>query len=998
MGHDMNRPDFDSIRALLIGTEDSEVIRVVRLLDAVFRSPRYRPRDDTPSQERDLIATVRAVFPTPFARKFVGWVDAEAEYREALDRWEDRSLDAERRDRATLATSRRFRDAFLEMWTCWLQIVHFLPFILIAALRRLDDTALKEHAAKELAHALYHYKTFYEKYQNERRREADQLHLLIFLNKLFRRLSREGVLQEDFLFAPLMRDSTDGFSNIFPERFDANMRLVQQVRNCIIHGRVENRPPQVTQPINELIKWSFLDIIATLAPICRAFSLSYAAKLVVGLPGVEFAEVEALDFSAIDGPRQVQYRLTSKPQLDDYAFVDLRLYLIARARQLGLGTGEIVVPRDYLDLTPFLIIERLRSREMASDSSPEPSQRLLFALEQYLEPLRQVLFSELGGLGQRNMSAIGGDWETRLLLETIDRFKTRASQLTSQVSLGDGGAVSPARVRTQLWLASKGHLATLLDTRRYNENGELLADVQPLSTNPAYDPALFVEPPDGARLKSFFDSDRRCVVLFGASGSGKSALLVHHFLSRLRGRGLGAFLAGRQFDLVSFRDLLITKLVTQVSGSWRTLEDLDSFLDDNGETLTIFVDAINEYSGIGGPLSLLADLIGVVKSEQALRRCKIVVTCRTETWVRYAQRYGSDRPLDPEVFYTPDGDALRLRSFEDLAPRAALFAAYQRHYDLRPPTYDQLSEPVRSLIAQPFMMTLVAESYAGGEIPRDLDYFSLFAQLTERKHAAAQILWPASDIFGREQLPKAIDEFCVVVAEMIYARLIEANSDSDSGANRDALPIDAVNKSWQLQKYVRGDGPVSVLEVVLQVGLMDQIRVPQRDEQGRLVASGALLFFHDQYAQYWLAAAYQRSILGWLDQQTLAGAGRLEVLAGKIATVISRSVDAPILAGALDHWLQKNLENFHDRRFGPVLPLLDRLADHEFSRGPLPPRRDGNSSHPASISSSFGRLWSNLQHRITETSSGAGQCLRGFLACAPTRRGPGLHRRLRPRA
>src|SRR5258708_9962768 len=125
----MNRPDFDSIRALLLRTEDTEVNRVVRLLDAVFRSSRYRPRDDTPSQERDLIATVRAVFLTPFARKFVGWVDAEAEYREALDRWEDRSLDDERRDRAALATSRRFRDAFLDMWTCWLHIVHFLPFI-----------------------------------------------------------------------------------------------------------------------------------------------------------------------------------------------------------------------------------------------------------------------------------------------------------------------------------------------------------------------------------------------------------------------------------------------------------------------------------------------------------------------------------------------------------------------------------------------------------------------------------------------------------------------------------------------------------------------------------------------------------------------------------------------------------------------------------------------------------------------------------------------------
>src|SRR5581483_8962520 len=143
-----------------------------------------------------------------------------------------------------------FRDSFLEMWTCWLQIVHFLPFILMASLRRLDDAALRQHAARELAQALYHYRTFYEKYQNERRREADQLHLLVFLNKLFRRLSREGVLDEDFLFRPLMAGAK-GFEAVFPERFDANMRLLHQVRNCVIHGRVENRPPDVTRPINE---------------------------------------------------------------------------------------------------------------------------------------------------------------------------------------------------------------------------------------------------------------------------------------------------------------------------------------------------------------------------------------------------------------------------------------------------------------------------------------------------------------------------------------------------------------------------------------------------------------------------------------------------------------------------------------------------------------------------------------------------------------------------
>src|SRR4051794_2871723 len=146
----MDRPDYEQIRDRLSRTGDPDLLKVVRVFDVVFRSDRLRPRDETLASEQALIDAVRAGFPTPFARKFVGWLDADEEYAAALSRWSDSSLSKEKRDRALSAVSRHFRDAFLEMWTCWLQIVRFLPFILISALRRLSDDALQEHAAKEL--------------------------------------------------------------------------------------------------------------------------------------------------------------------------------------------------------------------------------------------------------------------------------------------------------------------------------------------------------------------------------------------------------------------------------------------------------------------------------------------------------------------------------------------------------------------------------------------------------------------------------------------------------------------------------------------------------------------------------------------------------------------------------------------------------------------------------------------------------------------------------
>src|SRR5439155_24107390 len=94
------------------------------------------------------------------------------------------------------------------------------------------------------------------------------------------------------------------------------------------------------------------DAIRVLAPIGRAFGLTYVLKLVVAPAPATLAEVEALDFSGLDGPREVHYRVSSLPQLDDFSFVDLRLYLIARGRQaVGQSGVEALEPQNYLDLT-----------------------------------------------------------------------------------------------------------------------------------------------------------------------------------------------------------------------------------------------------------------------------------------------------------------------------------------------------------------------------------------------------------------------------------------------------------------------------------------------------------------------------------------------------------------------------------------------------------------------------------------------------------------------
>jgi hypothetical protein len=346
------------------------------------------------------------------------------------------------------------------------------------------------------------------------------------------------------------------------------------------------------------------------------------------------------------------------------------------------------------------------------------------------------------------------------------------------------------------------------------------------------------------------------------------------------------------------------------------------------------VDALNEYSGPQGPLPLLAGMITAVAHDQALRRCKVLATCRSETWARFRQEYG-DQPLAPEAFATDDGDAVRVGGFEDPERGRKLFESYQRFYDLDARPYEKLGNRLRALLAQPFMMALIAETYANRgrpadtpriAMPADLDFFSIFARLTERKARDAQLLVPAAEGLRRETLPEAIRGFCRALAGLLCTRLIEAD-DADSAL--DAVPLDVIDKRADMQEFVQARGGISALDAALQIGLVEQVRTQQRDPEGRVVDNLSLAFFHDQYAQYWLAAAYQRSILGWLDAKRLASPAELDELAGRIRHIVLRSVHAPILAGALDHWVQMNLVNFHRSRLDPMIPLLDRLAGDE---------------------------------------------------------------------
>src|SRR5882757_8241248 len=167
----MDIPDYEKMRATLLATDDQQVLRLVRIMDPVFRRPKFRPSAQSAAGESDIIAAACALFPTPFARQFASWADdLEVELRDALAACSNMAADDARRPNAERRMRLRFRSASLQIETCWKQIVHFLPFFFIAALRRIDDDVLRGGVAKELARALRNYNAFYVQYSVERQK------------------------------------------------------------------------------------------------------------------------------------------------------------------------------------------------------------------------------------------------------------------------------------------------------------------------------------------------------------------------------------------------------------------------------------------------------------------------------------------------------------------------------------------------------------------------------------------------------------------------------------------------------------------------------------------------------------------------------------------------------------------------------------------------------------------------------------------------------------
>lgn len=922
------------------------------LLKEVFNSPAKRPPAESFTGRDQIAGFVHADFPRRFSDTFDNWLEQDEAFRQSIEGGKE------------TAVAQAYRTAFDALWQNWLRIVHFFPFILMVCINRLNRATVKEHAADELGKAIYLYEIFYSPPESTDKREADQRLLLSALLALFRKLGRAGVLGPDFFLSPVLGGRS--FPEVFPDRFDGEILLLQQIRNRNTHHQLGQRPARYLAGIYDLLAWCFLDIVALLAPVCAEFRLVY----VTGISDDPLEDGNYLvSGSSLSGPfdrESVEYLLAPGYRSDSSALLERQLYIVARSKELGAGSGSPLEPGDYLDLTPFLIFESSTSGSAPEGASgQQQDERHLFLLNEYEESKRFVQFLEFAGAFNRTIPRGGGrqkggsagqsvdpaerDEAERLLLE-IRFFRETVSRLGASVPSGvyaSERGLDARFLRKKFWDISKAHLTGVLAVEQFTEDGLFIEESVSAIARTSYVPSLFVAPAESADLDAFFQSGRAGIVLAGQSGAGKSSLMVDAFLRRLEAGDLSMFLTGRLIQESSIADYLKKDCFSRLTERDLKFPDFDAWLRRNNLRMTLFVDAVNEFSQTGGPLALLESLVNFA-ADSPLKQCRVVLSVRSEVWSQFRERMG-DRPLRPDRFHAPSGDAVHMTAFTEDARCRELYGSYQRFFRLEPARYERLKPAVRDLVRQPFMMGLVAETYSNlgraadqpvRTIPSDLNYFDLFNSLTARKAADSTRLFRASDARA-ETIAHDVRECLQVFAQLIYLRLtggaglprrIGAGAGAAAPGFADAIPYALAYSYRGLRKFhkpVSRSSSLSVFGIVLQLGLIERTFVPEIDETGQECQGRAFKFFHDQYTQRCLAVVYRTDVLGAASSQDLARPEALKTLIEKIAGLLMRSVDAPVLGGAVDHWYHSNMRRAAGQAPDLLFPLLNGLAEKD---------------------------------------------------------------------
>jgi hypothetical protein len=220
-----------------------------------------------------------------------------------------------------------------------------------------------------------------------------------------------------------------------------------------------------------------------------------------------------------------------------------------------------------------------------------------------------------------------------------------------------------------------------------------------------------------SHIDQFLQSHATFLVITGESGIGKTYLLQHvaKQMARTPDVAVLAYDAyGLQYD---------TSLMEQIEQDLRRplqvvepvrLHTLEKDVITPARRLLVFIDALNESDE---PLRLMQQIDSL--SVCGLRCVKVILTCRPHVWQQIQwQRSGITRSR----YYQPPGSSdpfIELQKFTALEAAKA-YQSYQEVWHFAGPPFSALPQHLQNRFADPLLLRLVAEIYAGKELPGDV--------------------------------------------------------------------------------------------------------------------------------------------------------------------------------------------------------------------------------------------------------------------------------------
>jgi len=618
---------------------------------------------------------------------------------------------------------------------------------------------------------------------------------------------------------------------------------------------------------------------------------------------------------------------------------------------LGLVFYQMVTgTRAFDDASPLsMAVRRLREdptppRTLVEDLDPRWETIILRCLDR--DPARR--FQN----GDEVSRALNGN------LELVSAPVVEIREVTSKEAGGqhpEPTRISESTIRAKTWDLSRDHLSSIFIVDEYNESGKRMRPSPAGVRRSSFEEELFVPPPESATLQAFVglrptpeaNHEQTGLVMLGGAGAGKSNLMASTFLQERAAGGFAIFLAGRLVDNEDITKFISTQAARFISSDWN-LQSLSEYVSQCGKRLTIYLDAANEYCGSGGAFGLLDSVRSLINRSGISPTLRVIASCRAETWRLYEDEKGIKLFDSGRLFAN---EPVVLHGFNEPTQASLLFQKYSHFYSLRPSTYSELSQTLKDLVVSPLMMSVVAETYSNppGEsatklIPADLDYYNIFRRLTRRKKQDARRLLNRNDP-RREYFDEAVDDALILFSRLLLAQLAEdsgATSESSSSKRAtagDLLMSATLTRNQQFLEYwnpPKGrDDAVPTFQAIVQVGLIDTIERNEYGSHDTLQRRTAYKFFHDQYAQYWLSQIYQSETLGKIAPEHRSESGQqLRDLADNICKLVQQSVQVPVLAGAIDHWLYRNMaisrvpgeETGSEIDIALLMPLLNQLA------------------------------------------------------------------------